>query len=124
MDTTSTSSHQHRDVFVLSGGASRGAVQVGMMQTLVEAGVVPDGLVGSSVGALNAAFMGWEPGTDRDTDRRFGAGAGERKRRGSAHAAGPAWASRPCTRGRYCPAARPPGPAVRTSILPEAATDS
>lgn len=55
----------HKDVFVLSGGASRGAVQVGMMQTLIEAGIVPDGLVGSSVGALNAAFMGWEPGPDR-----------------------------------------------------------
>jgi NTE family protein len=55
----------HRDVFVLSGGASRGAVQVGMMQTLIEAGIVPDGLVGTSVGALNAAFMGWEPGVDR-----------------------------------------------------------
>ncbi|MFL6023143.1 MAG: patatin-like phospholipase family protein [Marmoricola sp.] len=55
----------HRDVFVLSGGASRGAVQVGMMQTLIEAGIVPDGLVGSSVGGLNAAFMGWEPSTDR-----------------------------------------------------------
>jgi len=54
-----------RDVFVLSGGAARGAVQVGMMQTLVEAGVVPDGLVGTSVGALNAAFMGWQPGNDR-----------------------------------------------------------
>jgi NTE family protein len=54
-----------RDVFVLSGGASRGAVQVGMMQTLIEAGIVPSGLVGSSVGALNAAFMGWEPGTKR-----------------------------------------------------------
>ncbi|WP_183407233.1 patatin-like phospholipase family protein [Nocardioides marmorisolisilvae] len=54
-----------RDVFVLSGGASRGAVQVGMMQTLIEAGIVPDGLVGSSVGALNAAFMGWQPGPER-----------------------------------------------------------
>ena len=55
----------HRDVFVLSGGASRGAVQVGMMQTLIEAGIVPDGLTGCSVGSLNAAFMGWEPGIDR-----------------------------------------------------------
>lgn len=54
-----------RDVFVLSGGASRGAVQVGMMQTLIEAGIVPAGLVGTSVGSLNAAFMGWNPGVDR-----------------------------------------------------------
>lgn len=55
----------HRDVFVLSGGAARGAVQVGMMQTLIEAGIKPAGLVGTSVGALNAAFMGWQPSTDR-----------------------------------------------------------
>lgn len=60
--------HNPKDVFVLSGGAARGAVQVGMMQTLVEAGIVPDALVGTSVGALNAAFMGWHPGTDRVHD--------------------------------------------------------
>jgi NTE family protein len=51
-----------RTVFVLSGGAARGAVQVGMMQTLLEAGVVPHAFVGTSVGALNAAFMGCETG--------------------------------------------------------------
>jgi NTE family protein len=55
----------HRDVFVLSGGAARGAVHVGMMQTLLEAGVVPHALVGTSVGALNAAFMGWQTSLDR-----------------------------------------------------------
>lgn len=54
-----------RDVFVLSGGAARGAVQVGMMQTLIESGIRPAGLVGTSVGALNAAFVGWQPDVDR-----------------------------------------------------------
>ena len=54
-----------RDVFVLSGGAARGAVHVGMMQTLLEAGIVPAAFVGTSVGALNAAFMAWEPTLDR-----------------------------------------------------------
>ncbi len=57
-----------RDVFVLSGGAARGAVQVGMMQTLMEAGVTPCGLVGTSVGALNAAFLGAEVSIDRVHD--------------------------------------------------------
>ncbi len=57
-----------RDVFVLSGGAARGAVQVGMMQTLIEAGIVPAGLVGTSVGALNATFLGWRPDADRVHD--------------------------------------------------------
>jgi NTE family protein len=43
--------------FVLSGGGSLGAVQVGMLQALAERGVTPDLLVGTSAGALNAAFV-------------------------------------------------------------------
>lgn len=43
--------------FVLSGGGSLGAVQVGMMQALADVGVRPDVLVGASAGALNAAFV-------------------------------------------------------------------
>src|SRR4051794_36937775 len=58
MNTKSESSEAERNVFVLSGGAARGAVQVGMMEVLIENGIVPDALVGTSVGALNAAFMG------------------------------------------------------------------
>ena len=53
------------DVFVLSGGASRGAVQAGMLRGLLEAGVRPDGLVGTSVGALNACFVAPDPSLDR-----------------------------------------------------------
>ena len=46
--------------FVLSGGASLGAIQVGMLRALFEAGVKPDMLVGTSVGAINAAWIaGW-----------------------------------------------------------------
>ena len=44
--------------FVLSGGGSLGAVQVGMLQALGERGVEPDVLVGTSAGAINAAFVG------------------------------------------------------------------
>ena len=43
--------------FVLSGGGSLGAVQVGMLQALAERQVSPDLLVGTSAGALNAAFV-------------------------------------------------------------------
>jgi NTE family protein len=43
--------------FVLSGGGSLGAVQVGMLQALAERGVKPDLLVGTSCGALNAAWV-------------------------------------------------------------------
>ncbi|MBM7369059.1 patatin-like phospholipase family protein [Gordonia hydrophobica] len=42
---------------VLSGGANLGAIQVGMLRALTEIDVQPDFLVGTSVGALNAAFV-------------------------------------------------------------------
>lgn len=50
--------------FVLSGGGSLGAVQVGMLRALFESGTLPDFLVGTSVGAVNAAWVGAYPDTD------------------------------------------------------------
>jgi NTE family protein len=47
--------------FVLSGGASLGAIQVGMLRALYEHGVAPDLIVGTSAGALNAAFIASRP---------------------------------------------------------------
>ncbi|MEN4010478.1 MAG: patatin-like phospholipase family protein [Chloroflexota bacterium] len=43
--------------FVLGGGGSRGALQVGALRALLEAGIVPDLLVGTSIGAANAAGL-------------------------------------------------------------------
>jgi len=43
--------------FVLSGGGNLGAVQAGMLGALSERRIVPDLLVGTSVGALNAAYV-------------------------------------------------------------------
>jgi len=43
--------------FVLGGGGARGALQVGALRALLEAGYVPDILVGTSIGAANAAFL-------------------------------------------------------------------
>jgi len=43
--------------FVLSGGGSLGAVQVGMLQALAARGVEPDLVIGTSAGALNAAYV-------------------------------------------------------------------
>jgi NTE family protein len=51
--------------FVLGGGASLGAVEVGMLYALTERGVRPDLLIGTSAGALNAAFV-----AGRGTGRR------------------------------------------------------
>ena len=48
--------------FVLTGGGSLGAVQVGMLTALHERGIEPDLLVGTSVGAVNAAYLAG-PGT-------------------------------------------------------------
>jgi NTE family protein len=52
-----------KTAFVLSGGASLGAIQVGMIQALYERGLTPDLIVGTSVGALNGAFIASRPPT-------------------------------------------------------------
>ena len=46
-----------RTAFVLAGGGSLGAIQVGMLRGLVEHGLAPDMLVGASVGAINAGCL-------------------------------------------------------------------
>src|SRR5438309_6060264 len=46
-----------RVALVLSGGSVFGAAQIGQVRALLEAGVVPDVLIGCSVGALNGAFL-------------------------------------------------------------------
>ena len=43
--------------FVLSGGASLGAIEVGMLQALIASGIRPDLIVGTSVGAINGAWL-------------------------------------------------------------------
>lgn len=47
--------------FVLAGGGSFGAVQAGMLRALVAHGIVPDLVVGSSVGAINGAYFAGAP---------------------------------------------------------------
>ena len=51
--------------FVFPSGGSTGAAQVGIVASLLEAGIVPDLVVGSSVGALNAAFIAADPSPRR-----------------------------------------------------------
>ena len=50
--------------FVLGGGGVLGAVEVGMLRALVEAGVRPDLVVGTSVGAVNGAAFAADPTGD------------------------------------------------------------
>jgi NTE family protein len=57
--------------FVLSGGASLGAVQVGMLRALLEHRITPDLVVGSSVGAVNGGWLAGDPnlaGVERLTE--------------------------------------------------------
>ena len=55
--------HRPTTAFVFSGGASLGAIQVGMLRALYEHGIIADMLVGTSVGAINAAFIASRPPT-------------------------------------------------------------
>jgi NTE family protein len=47
--------------FVLGGGGVLGATQVGMLRALVEAGIRPDLILGTSVGAVNGAVIAAQP---------------------------------------------------------------
>ncbi|HEV2755394.1 MAG TPA: patatin-like phospholipase family protein [Actinomycetota bacterium] len=59
---------QDRVAFVLSGGGPLGALQVGALKALYEHEVVPDLLVGTSVGAINATFLAFNPGPEGPRD--------------------------------------------------------
>jgi NTE family protein len=54
--------------FVFSGGGSRGAMEAGGVKALYEAGIRPQMVVGSSAGAMNAAFLATDP-SDSGADR-------------------------------------------------------
>ena len=44
-------------VLVLQGGGALGAYQVGVYEAMHEAGVEPDWIIGTSIGAINAALI-------------------------------------------------------------------
>jgi NTE family protein len=53
--------------FVLGGGGVHGAVEVGMLRALDERGIVPDLILGTSIGALNGVLLAADP--DRAVER-------------------------------------------------------
>src|ERR1700756_3366375 len=55
-------------VVVLQGGGALGAYQVGVYQALHEAGVEPDWVIGTSIGAINASLIVGNP-VERRLDR-------------------------------------------------------
>jgi NTE family protein len=52
-------------VLVLQGGGALGAYQVGVYQALHEAGIEPDWVIGTSIGAINASLIAGNDPTDR-----------------------------------------------------------
>ena len=52
---------QVRTAFVLGGGGALGACEVGMLQALAEAGIAPDVVLGTSIGAVNGALFAADP---------------------------------------------------------------
>lgn len=54
--------------FVLAGGGARGALQVGALRALLEAGIRPDLVVGTSAGAINVVFLGLHGFTPESLD--------------------------------------------------------
>jgi NTE family protein len=50
-----------RTAFVLGGGGVLGAAEVGMLIALMDTGITPDLVVGTSIGALNGALLAADP---------------------------------------------------------------
>ncbi|MGB7817436.1 MAG: patatin-like phospholipase family protein [Ornithinibacter sp.] len=50
--------------YVLGGGGVLGSSEVGMVRALAESGVRPDLVLGTSIGALNGAFIAADPGLE------------------------------------------------------------
>ena len=50
---------------VLQGGGALGAYQIGVFEALHEAGIEPDWVIGTSIGAINAAIIAGNPPADR-----------------------------------------------------------
>ncbi|HZC98001.1 MAG TPA: patatin-like phospholipase family protein, partial [Bradyrhizobium sp.] len=52
-------------VLVLQGGGALGSYQAGVYQALQEAGIEPDWIVGTSIGAINAGLIAGNAPQDR-----------------------------------------------------------
>lgn len=50
-----------KTAFVLSGGGNHGSAQVGMLRALLERGIAPDVVIGTSAGALNGSAIAADP---------------------------------------------------------------
>src|SRR2546425_9946880 len=58
---------RQKRVFILGGGAALGAHHVGALKLLEERGIVPDAIIGSSIGCINACCYGSGGGPQLET---------------------------------------------------------
>ncbi|WP_156256153.1 patatin-like phospholipase family protein [Sandarakinorhabdus oryzae] len=68
MTATTIAAELHQlgqQVLVLQGGGALGAYQVGVYQALHEHGIEPDWVIGTSIGAINAAIIAGSPPAER-----------------------------------------------------------
>src|SRR5690349_22906091 len=56
-ESTSSIAECGQIVLVLQGGGALGAYQAGVYQALHEAGIEPDWIIGTSIGAINASLI-------------------------------------------------------------------
>ena len=76
-----TSTQKRRQiVLVFQGGGALGAFQAGVYQALHEAGIEPDWIIGTSIGAINASLIAGNEPQDR-LDRLRGILASDAKQR-------------------------------------------
>src|SRR5258705_8045732 len=52
-------------VLVLQGGGALGSYQAGVYHALHEAGIEPDWIIGTSIGAINASLIAGNPAAER-----------------------------------------------------------
>ncbi|MFF9408635.1 patatin-like phospholipase family protein [Streptomyces anandii] len=94
--------------FVLGGGGALGAHEVGMLKALLEAGLGPDLVVGTSVGAINGVMVAADPtpaAIERLADLPSAGAAGPRRRCGGTAGGVPPYGPPGCATS--CRRARP-----------------
>lgn len=61
MSVSSATMAKETVAFVLGGGGVRGGYEVGKLKALLEAGIVPDLVLGTSIGSVQGAFVAADP---------------------------------------------------------------
>ena len=87
-------SSERQIVLVLQGGGALGAYQAGVYQALHEAGIEPDWIIGTSIGAINASLIAGNPRRRAPATAARSSGSAWRIDRRSAL---PAWTGMPDT---------------------------